>query len=194
MYSNFFVRLKIRKIYSGDGPGLLDREFQSLRYRFLNKKYVHLVPNYSVVGMLLHHSNDQVVFSPIKSILSHYLIYWEVEDDHFKRTDISTFSNELDQQVAQWIEKTSLEDKKDLVNNFVKITEKAQVESIDELIENKTKIFQLLRESKDMSNTTKNALVEFIQIIMTCIEKTQKEEFSLLMTNLFKWSHKNGTK
>lgn len=194
MYSHFLVRLKIRKIYSGDGPGLLDREFQSFRYRSLKKKYVHLIPNYSVVGVLLNHSNDQVVSSPNKSILSHFLIYWEVEEDHFKRANISSFSKELDHQVSQWIKKTSLEDKKELVKNFTKLTEKANVQSIDELIENKTRIFQLLWKSKDMSTTTKNAVSEFIQIIITCVRKTQKEEFSLLMTNLFKWGHKNGTK
>ena len=43
MYANFIVRNKIKYIYSGDGPGVLDKEFNSKKYQKIINKYTHLI-------------------------------------------------------------------------------------------------------------------------------------------------------
>ena len=195
MYANPLVWIKIKKIYSGDGPGLLDKQFHSFRYRLVRKKYVHIVPYYSVVGMLLSRSQDKVVLSSTKSIVSHYIMNWIVEGNHFKETELSYFSEELNQQVSLWIQEFSLEEKKELVTNFERITSKANIKSIEELKENHLKVLDILYESKDMSDAMKRALADFIKILVVCIEKTHKEEFKEFVTNLFKWdNHKDEIK
>ena len=76
MYANRIVRHKITKIYSADGPGLLDKEYKSLRYQNTKKKFVHIIPDCSIVGILLNHSGDKVVKATRRGIIAHNIRYW----------------------------------------------------------------------------------------------------------------------
>ncbi len=194
MYANPFVRLKIKKVYNGDGPGLLEKEFSSYRYKRLLKKYVHLMPDYSVVGILLNHSNDEVVHSYAKNILAHDIMNWETEEDTFKRTKLSYFSKELDTDFSEWFKKVSEEDKRSFVRNFEKILEKANITSITELKENHLRIVKLIQESKEIDDSVKKSIEEFIKILIKCIEKTQKEEWKNTVNTIFKWKKKDEAK
>ena len=186
MYANPLVRLKIKKVYNGDGPGLLEKEFNSWRYRMIQKKCIHIIPDYAVVGILLKHSNDTVIHSSTKSILAHDITTWEVIDQHFKRSSLSTFSKELDKEVMTWIETKTIEERKNIIQHFEKILEKTNITSINEIKENNLKIMNILHESREIDNATKKAISELIKIIIKCIEKTQKEELKLFINNLFK--------
>ena len=185
MYANLFVRRKIDFIYSADGPGLLNHEFFSKSYQRVSKKYIHIIPNYSFVGLLLNHSNDVVVHSSNKGILSHNIIYWEVEGSHFKKCCLSPLSLEFDQEIHRWLDTYQLEDKEEFVRSFENILQKAHIKSLVEIKEKNSLIFNLIYESRDMSDKTKQILLDFVKILMKTFENTKKEEFKLFLSNLF---------
>ena len=64
----------------------------------IQKKYIHIIPDYSLVGLLLNHSNDKVVSSSNKGILAHDIIYWMVDKNHFQKSELSSMSKELDRK------------------------------------------------------------------------------------------------
>ena len=192
MKANFLVRSKIKYVYSGDGPGLLDNEYKSKRYEKLKKKYIHIIPDSSFVGLLLNHSNDIVIKASNKGILDHNIMYWQVDGTHFKRAELSSMSQELDREIAKWLDEYEDEDKKKFVKNLDDIFKKAKIKSILDLKEKKSLILSLIYESKEMSNQSKKVLINFILILIKCFNNTKKEEIKQFISNIFKIKGKEG--
>ena len=100
------IRKRITAVYSNDGPGfgkniLDDPDYQEIRPRICN-----LVPQSSVVGMLLEHDeNFTVVKSRQKSgLLQHNGLSWEILGNSFVHLkDVTPESRKLDRTVNQWI-------------------------------------------------------------------------------------------
>lgn len=191
MYSNLFVRNKIKYIYNGDGPGLLDNEFNSNRYKKIRNKYLHIIPDYSLIGLLLCTSNNKVVKCKYKNILSHNAIEWEIEDNHFKETTLSPMSTDIEKNLKEWFYKYNNQDKEEFVNNLIKVLDSAEVYSIIDIKEKHSKILNIVYETKDISNNTKKILIDFINIIIKSIANTKKEEFKEFISNIFNINKKN---
>lgn len=196
MYANFIVRNKIKKIYNNDGPGLLDEEFSSKKYQKIKKKYTHIIPNYSLVGLLLNHSNDKIINSSNKGLLAHDIVFWTCEGNHFEKTDLSTMSKELDKEIQKWFISYKNQDKIEFINNLDEILEKCNIKSIMDIKTENKKIIELIIQSKNMSTSTKKTLQNFIGIFLKCVKNTKKEEIKDFWTNIFKTKseRKNETK
>ena len=176
MYANIFVRSKIKAIYNVDGPGLLEKEFTSKEYTRILPKYKHYIPEYSMVGVLLNHSNDYIVGSSKKGILAHNIVYWQIDKDKFIPAELDPLSKELDKEITLWLKNHDVEDKKELVENIDIILDKAGIDSILDLKEDVKNIISLIYESKELTKQTQEALIDFFQIIVKCIANIKKEE------------------
>ena len=190
MYARMSIKRRITEIINADGPGLLDKEFVSPRYQSIKKKYKHIMPNYSLVGLFLNHSNDYVINSTNKGILAHNIVYWEIEEDHFVKAKLSTFSKELDVAIRRWFSKYNLEDKESFINNLDYVFKEAGITSIMDIKTKKRSIINLITSSKDMSNHSKKLLIEFVMLIIKCFSEVKKEEVKDLLTNMFKITSK----
>lgn len=186
MYSNKLVRKKIIKIYNIDGPGLLDMQFYSQEYKKVVNKYKHIVPDYSLVGLFLNNSNTIVVKSNNKGILAHNIKYWQIKNNKLVTTTLSPFSKQLDIEIKKWLITYSSQDKEDFVSNLEMVMRRTNIKSILELRYERKKIINLIYESKDISNNTKNMLIDFVGIIIRCFRNVKKEEFkNFISDNMF---------
>ena len=188
MYANIFVRNKIDYIYSGDGPGVLDNEYNSKKYEKIKSKYTHIIPDYSFVGLFLNTSNNKVVKCKYKNILSHNAIYWEVEDDHFKEVELSPMSEEIQRELKDWFYRYNDEDKKDFTANLMQVLNDAGITSILDLKDKSTKIFNIIYETKDINQNSKTILTDFINVLIKSIANTKKSEFKDFISNIFKFN------
>ena len=69
----------------------------------INKIY-HIVPHYSVVGLLLRHHDDVIsVKATRKDIVAHSVFTWEVVGDSFVREPLSRLSINLDKSISNFI-------------------------------------------------------------------------------------------
>ena len=194
MYANIFVKNKIENIYSGDGPGLLEKEFNSKEYQAIKNKVIHIIPEYSIIGVLLNHENDVIVKATSKSILAHNIACWEIEEDHFIKGNLSTLSKEIDKGIKKWIEETKTENREDLGYAIDQIIKKANVNTLLELKENYHTIIKIIKESKNIKESTKKNIYELIKIIMKSVEKSTKEDFKHFIINFITERKKYGIK
>ena len=109
-------RKKIRMIYSNDGPGLRRRELMSKEYKSIRSKYKHIVPQNSIVGMMLRQDENFVVHSNQFGALAHIPSSWEVIDDKLRRSVLSSGSEALNKALVEWLDKHSDEERLSLVN------------------------------------------------------------------------------
>jgi len=185
MYCNPLVRLHIKKIYGADSPGILEKEYHSKRYQKIKKRFIHIIPENSLVGILLYNSNNKVIKATNKTILSHNIFYWAIKDDHFEKSTLSPLSKELNKEIIKWVKQCNKEDKEEFVNNFDNILKKANVTTILDLKTKKTKIIELLYDSKDMSDTSKKIIIDLINILIRCFKYTKKEELKNAINNFY---------
>lgn len=166
MYCNFIVRSKITNIYNNDGPGLRKRQLESRNYSLIHDRLIHIIPNYCVVGLLLRHrDNYMVIKSNRKSILSHMIVTWEVEDNHFMETSLSTFSKVLDEGMIKWLDNYDDNIREKFVTSLFDVFRNADVHNLLEIMDNKKIILKLIKESTNMDSETRKMLLNFVSFM-----------------------------
>lgn len=176
MYANNLVKRKIKHIYNVDGPGLLDKEFNSKEYQNIKNKYSHIISDYSIVGLFFNHDNDIIIKSESKGPLAHDIVNWPVVDDHFVPAKLSKLSIDLEKGFKGILEKYSDAERLDFIKNLDLMLDRANVKTILDLKKDYKNIIKLIYESKDIDETTKNLTIDCVKMIAKCIGSSTKEE------------------
>ena len=179
MYANFLVKDKIISIYNNDGPGLLEEQYKSVYYKNIKDKLIHIVPNYSIFGLLLcHGDNLEVVRSYRRSIFSHDPTTWVVNDDKFERISLSQFSKLIDEKIDRWLDNYSLEERKIFVLALFNVFDKVGINSLVDVINNKRIVLKIISETREIDEKSANMLRDFFKIIFSSFANVKKEEIS----------------
>ena len=166
MYANIFVKMRIKKVYSNDGQGLRKEQMESKRYKRLGKKYVHIIPNSSIVGLMLRHDkNYKVVKSNMPGFVSHYPSSWQVNYNTFERAKLSRFSQVFDEGLSRWLDKYDDKQREMFVESIFDILKKHKIETLLQFNENYKLIFEVLKSSKNVDPTTKEMGMELLKVI-----------------------------
>lgn len=174
MYCNYFVNRKIIKIYSNDGQGLRRAQIDSKFYDRVQDRFVHIIPNYSIVGLLLRHKDNYIVVkSSRRGIFSHNACTWQVNFDHFERGELSKFSKVFDEGVSNWLDKYDDEKRKMFVKSVFKVLYDNNVDDLTSIKLKKELIIGIIKSSKDIDPLVKEMFVDLIKIL----NKTNKEYY-----------------
>lgn len=166
MYANFWVKDRIVNIYNNDGPGLRKKEINSKYYKSIESKIIHIIPNYSIIGLLLRHTDNYIVVRSFKkSIYAHDLLTWVVRDKQLERRELSTFSKILDDGMIKWLDKYDDEARKRFVEALFMVFERAGVNSLTDILENKKLILKLVMETKGIDKQTRNIMKDFVYVV-----------------------------
>ena len=181
MYANFLVRDKIIKVYYNDGPGLLKEQFESKYYNNVKNKLIHIIPNYSVVGLLLHHEDDYIVVrSAKKGAMSHDLYTWVIENTTFMRAELNSFSKLLDDEITVWLNKYNTDERKRFVLALFDIFEKSNINSFIDIMDNKKLILDLINKSKELSDKDVEMFKDLLRMLFNCFKDVKKEDFKAM--------------
>ena len=166
MYCNFWVRRKIINVYNNDGPGLRKKQFESRCYQRISDRLIHIIPNYSIVGLLLRHSdNYRVIKSSKRGILSHAIVTWEVYENSFKLTKLSSFSKAVDKGALAWLEQYDDVTREKIFTALFDIFRKAEVHTLVEIMDNEKLILKLLRESSNLDPKIRDMIMDFFPVL-----------------------------
>ena len=174
MHCNSFVKRKIINVYSNDGQGLRKAQIESKEYKSIENRFIHIIPQNSIVGLLLRHTDkNTIVYSNRKGFMAHMANTWEVENDHFKKTDLSKFSDILDKGIIKWLDKYDDEKREKFVDSIFVILEENNITSLIQLKQNINLIFKILKSSLSMDPIVSEMLNDFL-IVMKDINKEYK--------------------
>ncbi len=143
MYIQRIKQFKIKKIYSNDGPGLRKQEFESKRYQNIIQKYVHIVPEYSVVGTLFRNHYHKVIKSSKHNLHCHSMSTWQIEQEELVLGILSMKSRDFRDSMISWLD-THTEGEKDMiVDHCFGVLEESHISKTVHLrkIENVVKVF-----------------------------------------------------
>ncbi|MBQ9113153.1 MAG: DUF2974 domain-containing protein [Clostridia bacterium] len=136
------VKERIAAVYNNDGPGF-DREFiESEEYLAIRDRIRTLVPQSSVVGMLLEHEESyEVVKSNQVGLLQHNGFSWEVMGGRFIHTDsVTEESRYIDLTLKQWLSEMTAEERKHVIDAVYEILASTNAKTLTELSAEKLKV------------------------------------------------------
>lgn len=161
MELNILKKLKIKKIYSNDGPGLRLKQFKSLKYKLIRKKLEHIVPENSVVGVMLRHDKYKVVKTNKKTIMSHIPSTWLIENDNLIETELSIKSTKLKNNIIEWLDNHNDVERKILIETIFNILENSGVTDTTKLKDIKC-IVNMIKGIRNVDKDTKDLALDFI--------------------------------
>lgn len=166
MYTNFLVRWKIKKVYSNDGQGLRDKQLKSLRFRRIEKKYTHIIPDSSVVGLFLKHKKNYIVVkSNMPGLVSHDARTWQIEYSSFKRSELSRFSRVFEDGFSRWLDSYSDEERELFTNNVFDILKDNNIETFLQFRDNYKLFLDVIKTSKKVDPRVKEMVKDLVKVI-----------------------------
>ena len=112
------IRGRIREVYNHDGPGFTEFVMSDPAYKELAPRIRTIVPQSSVIGMLLEHEEPYTIIrSKQIGLLQHDPYSWDVMGPNFvPKEEITANSRFLDQTIKIWLAGMTMEERNEIVD------------------------------------------------------------------------------
>ena len=111
------VQERIEAVYSYDGPGFRQEVIDSPGYHQVLPRVKSIIPDTSVIGLLLSSlSEHRVIKSTASGLTQHDAFTWSVQRNRFVDARLNPASEGIDKVLGSWLEQTDDETKKNLTD------------------------------------------------------------------------------
>ncbi len=156
--------------FNNDGPGFNAEFIESPEYKNAKSKIRTIIPESSVVGMLLEHEESyEVIKSSASGLLQHDPLSWEVMGGSFIHLDtVSEESKFIDRTIKEWLGEMSAEDREAFVDNLFDALSSTSAKTLTDLNTDRKKIFKAWN---GLDADTRNTVFKYIKLLFK--EKTK---------------------
>ena len=174
------IQNRLIAIYNNDGPGFTRKMICENGYQAVMDRIHTILPQSSVVGMLLEHEEDmEIIQSSNTGLMQHDAFSWEVKGPAFVHMDdLEEDSIYLDRTLKSWIGGLNDGQRRQFVEALFGILENAQITDLDQL--GKIKFGQLLELWKALEGLepeSKAALKDTLfQLFETAVRMRMQEK------------------
>ncbi len=165
---------RIVTVYSNDGPGFTRRFIQSADYRGMREKIRTLVPQSSVIGMLLEHEEGyEVINSTQTGLYQHNGLSWEVKGKAFIHLDsITDESKKIDRTLKLWLSEMSNEKRQRVIDTIYELLSSSTVKTLTDL--NADKLI-VIKAWNTLSPEDKKLIKRLISLLIKSTPKKKKD-------------------
>lgn len=172
------ARKRVLGVYSNDGPGFQPEVISLDGYLSMKEKIHTYMPQSSVVGILLEHSEEYTVVSSTNTgAKQHKALSWEVKGNRFVyEKELTKNSRTLDIALRSWLGQIPDGEKEQFVNAIFELLDKTGARTCSELSESRLKKAErMIRAYKTMDSETQGLLKNVLQTFFREKKKIQKE-------------------
>ena len=115
---------RIERVYSNDGPGFRADVTSLEMYRSVMSRTISIVPDTSVIGLLLANDCTRIVVrSAASGIAQHDGFSWETERERFVPAELSRTSEIIQRTISRWVDGLDAETLESLVDSVFTLIE-----------------------------------------------------------------------
>lgn len=153
------IQDRIIRVYNNDGPGFKTPICAEDGYKRIKEKIINIVPEYSIVGVLLNQPEDlDVVKCSTKGLYAHNGFTWEVMGAGFVRAEGLAVSSQIFDKAFQAIEENlTVEEKKEFTDIIFDMLFSTGADTLTELAQKG--IWENLKSLKLFNNSEKRRKV-----------------------------------
>ncbi len=159
------VRRKIRRVYTNDGPGFRPEVMRSRGYKKLLPKVTSVVPDTSIIGMLLTSQvSHKVVMSSEKGLAQHDALTWQVKGNDFVLAEPSELGVFIRETQRDWLSKLDDKTRQLFVDTLFSLFEATGHETFGEIKEGKLKsVEKIISTAQDLSRERQKELARIVK-------------------------------
>lgn len=156
---------RVLGVFNNDGPGFDLPFVESVEYQNMRGKIRTLVPQSSVVGMLLEHEESyEVVRSSASGLLQHNAFSWDVLGNRFIHLDtVSEESRLIDSTLKEWMRALEREERERFVDSFYEVLSATGAKTLTELSADKVKLVKIWNT---LDPTSRNVILKCISLLV----------------------------
>ena len=174
------LQRRILSVWSNDGPGFHEDILSRPEHQAVAERIVTIIPQSSVVGMILEHDEDYtVVESSEKGLMQHDGFSWEVRGPGFVRLgSVTRQGRHHDLVLKEWVRNMPLDQREKFVEGLFAILTASGARTLTDLKEESLKAAgAMVKAMKDMEKDTRDALLYAFRILMRSGWKVLSEEW-----------------
>lgn len=171
------IKKRIKYVYNNDGPGFLEEFTSSPNYLKILPKIISIVPETSIIGMLLTHQGEyKVIKSSTQGIWQHDPLSWQVINNSFITIkEVDETSNKINNMLNEWLRKITKQERELFINTLFQILEKNKIETIAELSQmSLIKIPSLVKSFKNLDEESRKLMINLLKDLV----KEAKKNFN----------------
>lgn len=156
---------RIVSAYNNDGPGFNTEFIESEEYKAAKAKIRTIIPESSVVGMLLEHEESyEVIKSSESGLMQHDPLSWELMGGSFIHLDtVSEESKFIDRTIKEWLSEMSAEDREVFVDNLFNALSSTSAKTLTDLNSDRKKI---LKAWGGLDSDTRNTVFKYVKLLL----------------------------
>lgn len=162
----FFNQLRIKRIFSHDGPGFVKEFFNSKKYHFIKNKIDKTIPSTSIVGTLFYSDEPyKVIKASGIGPAQHTPVNWLVDKDKFVYLDDTSIATKhFDSAVSNWLDSLSVDERINFVNALYKVLSDNDFDAINIPEKKYFKIYSSVRKGiKNLDEETRTMVIEILK-------------------------------
>lgn len=185
------VKNQIIEVWSNDGPGFMHEVTEKEEYKAIQPKIHAIVPECSVIGMLMYSlGSKKVIKSSGKGLMQHDANTWQLVGNHFVEVEgRDSMSILADKTIRGWLSGLSLDDRKVFINTVFDVLDSSGATCVSEfnasLITNLPKIIKALGGlSKEQSDNMKKVIFDLAKSYVGESTESMKESIYKVMDEM----------
>ena len=174
------VQKRIISVWSNDGPGFHEDILSLPEHQAVAERIVTIVPQSSLVGMILEHDEDYtVVESNQKGLMQHDGFSWEVKGPAFVRLGaVTRQGRHNDLVLKEWVRNMPLDQREKFVEGLFAVLTASGAQTLTDLKEESLKGAKaMVKAMKDMEKDTRDALLYAFRLLGRSSWKVLSEEW-----------------
>ena len=166
--------LRVKQIYSNDGPGICPELMDEDRFENIRLRLTHIVPTFCIVGMLFEPNvRHEIVASEAKGIAQHSGMTWRIEGNHFvRKKHFNENSVVYNNVIDDWIESNTMEQREIFTKDFFDALKAGGAKYVQDLSDGGMHGFgTILLSMANSESKTKIAFGKFVSALWIRIQK-----------------------
>jgi len=170
VYCDPSLHTRIRRAYSNDGPGFTEEVLANPQWKKMHSKLLTLLPESSLVGMLLEHSGPyEVIRSTQPRFLQHNPFSWEVCGPKFEHLPALSKKAVADgERIRRFLSQLSTEERQKFTELLFHVLESSNAKTLTDLTENSLHSIQaMIRSFQELPIESKQQMFGFVRLLAT---------------------------
>ena len=172
------VQDRIAAVYNNDGPGFRKSLLELAEHRRVKNRIFTMVPESSVVGMLLEHEETyEIVRSTQVGVMQHDGFSWVVEGTHFEHVPAASLNGRImDTALREFVSGMDAERRALFVDALFAVLTSTDAETLTDLKEGGLRTASaMMRAIQNLDRDTRRALGSTIKLLLVSNAKSVQE-------------------
>ena len=175
---NEYIKKRILHVYSNDGPGFLHGFIESEKYKAMSSRITTIVPESSIVGMLMEHEEDYIIVkSDEKGMMQHDALSWKLTGTNFITIEKRNIDSIIfDHAITSWLKEIDDERREKFIEATFTVIHKAGIRKLSEMNQlNIQTLNTILRSFSSLDSESKNLIIKIIFDLTHAYGKSVKD-------------------